>query len=475
MTANPVHPAARRGLRRIAWAMLISLALPPGATGAAETPEAGFSGASATRVVEPVFGGEAVIYEAGRGNPRSVVLVHGVGDNGARDFAHEIKWLAREHHVVTFDLPGFGRSSKSNAPYTPENYVAFIKRIADRHVGRPFVLIGHSMGGLISLRYSATHPQDVERLIVANVPGVLHRLSFTSQYVAQRSAEWLPDFLRPVERVEAWARKFFGRMERNNNLDPAAVLADAATREAMFSGEPAQIAGFALTHEDVTRWLTLVSAPTLVVWGSRDDVAPLRTGWLLVQKLAEARLTVLENSGHTPMEDVPEALRAAIEPFVRGGEWPAMSARPPVLPVAGNRQASARCEREHRVVYEGDYDSLVINRCRSVLIRNARVRELRVLYSTVEINNSVIGGGGSGLHARSSTITLNGGRLESDVPITALGSRLDFAGVEIIGRRAIAHGPVGSSLVFSLSTFDSPAGRRLAHDFFAVTPEHPLH
>jgi pimeloyl-ACP methyl ester carboxylesterase len=469
-----MNRAARRSLRCIVPLLLGLAVFPLAVLGAAEPPETGFSGATATRIAEPVFGGEAVVYEAGRGKPRSVVLVHGVGDNGARDFVREVEWLARDHHVVAFDLPGFGRSSRANAPYTPENYVAFIRHVVDRHVGRPFVLIGHSMGGLISLRYGATHPQDIERLVVASVPGVLHRLSFTSQYVAQRSAEWIPDFLRPVERVEAWARKFFGRMERTNSVDPAAVLADAARREAMFEGEPARIAGFALTHEDVTRWLARVAAPTLVVWGDRDDVAPLRTGGLLVQKLAAARLAVLKGSAHTPMEDVPEALRAAIEPFVRTGEWPASAAPAPALPAAGTRQASARCEREHRVVYEGDYDSLVVNRCRSVLIRNARVRELRVLYSTVEINNSVVGEGGSGLHARSSTITVNGGRFEADVPITALGSRLDFAGTEIVGRRAIAHGPVGSSLVFSLSTFESPAGRRLAHAFFAVTPEQPL-
>jgi pimeloyl-ACP methyl ester carboxylesterase len=432
------------------------------------------AGMRSERIETPVFGGEAVIYEAGPREARSVLLVHGIGNDGARDFAGEVEWLARDYHVVTFDLPGFGRSDKANAPYTPANFVAFVKSVVDRYTRGPVVLIGHSMGGLIALRYAATYPGDVERLVVADVPGVLHRLSFTSQLIARRAGEWFPDFLRPVERIEAWARKFLGRAERKTELDAQALLADADQRESYFNGQPAKIAGFALTMEDPSGWLPAVSVPTLIVWGRDDDVAPLRTGRLLALRLPQARLAVLDGVGHTPMEDDPKALRATIEPFVRAGDWPPGAETAPAPPATSPRQAAARCERDHHVTYDGNYDVLVINRCRHVRVRNARVRELRVLHSTVEIDNSVIGDGERALFARSSTVTVTGGRLEAAVAITALGSRLDLAGVEVVASRAIAQAPVASSLVFSLCRFDSPAGRRDVHDFFAVTPAQPL-
>src|SRR5687768_5564151 len=61
----------------------------------------------ATRFNEPIFGGQAVVHEAGREHPRSIVLIHGIGDNASSDFDDHVSWLARSYHVVTVDLPGF--------------------------------------------------------------------------------------------------------------------------------------------------------------------------------------------------------------------------------------------------------------------------------------------------------------------------------------------------------------------------------
>jgi pimeloyl-ACP methyl ester carboxylesterase len=163
------------------------------------------------RIAEPVFGGYAQLYQAGVGQARRIVLVHGIGDNGARDFEPLVPWLvAQGFHVLAFDLPGFGRSDKTNALYSPANYAAFVKFVADRYVRRPFVLLGHSMGAVVALRYSADHPEDVERLIVMNAPGILHRLSYSSQFLAHLGMTFLPSFMNPAGRIADFAHKLFG-------------------------------------------------------------------------------------------------------------------------------------------------------------------------------------------------------------------------------------------------------------------------
>ncbi|MDA1118599.1 MAG: alpha/beta hydrolase, partial [Proteobacteria bacterium] len=199
--------------------------------------EARMPGTRETRIAEPVFGREAVLYEAGLGRERSIVLVHGLGSNAAQDFAGVVQWMSRDFHVVTFDLPGFGASSKQNAAYTPANYVTFVKYVAAHHVRRPFVLVGHSMGALIALRYAATHPDDVQRLVVADVPGVLHRLSYMSRLASGGAAALLPGIPLPAERIEALARRLLGLAARAP-VDLAETVADPELRMRYLEGLP---------------------------------------------------------------------------------------------------------------------------------------------------------------------------------------------------------------------------------------------
>jgi pimeloyl-ACP methyl ester carboxylesterase len=145
-----------------------------------------------TVVTEPVFNGKARVFTAGPVAAPTVVLVHGLGDKAARDWDGLIAVLARDHHVVTFDLPGFGRSSKGNELYSPENYAAFLRYLVVEHIRtRPFSLVGHSMGGAIALRYAARYPQDVTALVLVDVPGILHRMAY-SKHLGHLGINFLP-------------------------------------------------------------------------------------------------------------------------------------------------------------------------------------------------------------------------------------------------------------------------------------------
>ncbi|RKX63621.1 MAG: hypothetical protein DRP42_07405, partial [Tenericutes bacterium] len=57
-------------------------------------------------VVDPVSNGETYLYEAGMGNQVSIILIHGAGDEGSLTWSNLIPELAKQYHVVTFDLPG---------------------------------------------------------------------------------------------------------------------------------------------------------------------------------------------------------------------------------------------------------------------------------------------------------------------------------------------------------------------------------
>jgi len=439
-----------------------------GALAAAE-PESRVPGTEARRIDEPVFGGQMAVYEAGRGNARGIMLVHGIGQEAARDFRDHIAWLQKSFHVVAVDLPGFGASDKANVLYSPENYSRVLKHVADRFLRGPFVLVGHSMGAVVSLRYAATHPEDVRRLVVIDAPGILHRYSVTSQYLAHFGLEFIPPAAEPLDWLTNLARKLLAPLERLH-FDPQVILSSPQLRQRLLGADPAKIAGLAVVSEDLRQELPKVRAETLIVWGAKDTLAPLRTGKVLALKLPRARLAVIEGAGHEVMLEAPERFRAVLEPFLEEGLPPA----PARAAAPSMKRGEGTCRNERNRVFEGEYDSLTLEGCQQARIRNARVRELRVLDSTVTIDDSRIGGGETGLYARSSTIVMTGGRIEGNVAITALESRLDLAGVEVEGREAAVTAPKRSYVVFSLCRVRSPRTQGEVHDFYAVTENNLL-
>ena len=425
-------------------------------------------GMEAHSIHEPVFNARMVVYEAGHGNSRSILLVHGIGQEGARDFRDHIAWLEQSFHVVAVDLPGFGVSDSANALYSPANYARVLKHVADRFMSRPFVLVGHSMGAVVSLRYAAAYPGDVQRLVVIDVPGVLHRYAAASQFLAHLGLEFVPPFLDPLERFTNFARRLLAPLERLT-LDPQVILSSPQLRQTLLGSDLATIAGLAVVSEDLRRVLPEVRADTLIVWGAQDTLAPLRTGRVLALKLPNARLVVIERAAHVPMKEAPERFRAALEAFLERGL--------PLGPSGVSRLArhgQGSCRNERNRVFAGEYDSLTLEGCPQVHILNARVRELRVLDSSATIDDSRIGGDETGMYARNSTIVMTGGRIEGDVAITAIASRLDLAAIEVEGRTAAVTAPQRSYVVFSLSRVQSPHTRGEVHDFYAVTPKNPL-
>jgi pimeloyl-ACP methyl ester carboxylesterase len=72
-----------------------------------------------------------------------------------------------EYHVRALDQRGHGDSAHANPPdYRYERYASDVAQVAEKLDLREFVLVGHSMGGLVSLVYAATHPGRVKALVV---------------------------------------------------------------------------------------------------------------------------------------------------------------------------------------------------------------------------------------------------------------------------------------------------------------------
>jgi len=446
--------------------MLVTLALGWLLAVSSEGMAAAASLGEQTVIREPVFQGRATVYESGRQHNKSVVLIHGIGDNAALDWQALVPQLAREYRVLTFDLPGFGRSDKANVLYSPANYAAFVKHVVEKYIHGPFYLVGHSMGGAVALRYAATYPRDVERLVLVDVAGILHRSSY-SQYLSHLGVSLLPNYFPgQSEQIGKLIGLVLGKAERLN-LDPELVVGNATMRQKVLQASPAKIAGLALVMDDFSELIPRVSAPTLIVWGKNDPIAPLRTGLLLQATLPDARLEVLENSEHVPMQDNADKFNALVLGHLHATATAPVPQR--ATPAATTR--TGRCERRQGMSFQGDYDRLVIRDCKNAVLRDVRARRLEIFDSSVEIESSDIG---DGLRIEDSTLTMTGGNIRGTIAITALSSHLDLAGVTIAATELAVRAPLESDLIFSVCRVNSPHIQGGLHTYKVIGPRNSM-
>ena len=270
-----------------------------------------------TQFKDQVFGGKAVVAERGLRAGPTVLLVHGVGENAAADWSLVERALAGRYRVLTVDLPGFGRSSHANKLYSPERYAQFLREVVVQIAGGPVLLVGHSMGGAVCLRFAATSPELVRRLALVDVAGVLHREAFVSHVVRQQVSRlgsygrWL------LPHAQRGGERLMGVSDRLG-LRPGAALRSAASRLALLGGNPSRIAGLALMVDALGATLELVRAETLLIWGTDDPIAPLRTGYLLRARLPNARLALIAGAHHVPMKERPADFNRLLLPFLAG-------------------------------------------------------------------------------------------------------------------------------------------------------------
>jgi proline iminopeptidase len=290
-----------------------------------------------------VADGTRLFYKVEGQGPDTLVVVHGGPGFSLESIRADLAPLAAHHRVIYYDQRGNGRSSPIGDPEP----LAVPRHIADldairRHFGlEKMVLLGNSWGGLLISAYAAAHPDRVERLILdAPAPPTLGYMREMNDRVSARAAErmsaaeqrrfaeifqtraWLaaPD---PIALCNDFGHLFF----RIYAFDPAVPVVSRGT---LCFGPPAVVRRSLWVNEAILRSLgefdlrpgvRRVTAPVLVLHGVAD-VVPLAGSRDWAASFPNARLLVMQRSGHLMHLEEPDAFFTAVEAFLGGG-WPA--------------------------------------------------------------------------------------------------------------------------------------------------------
>ncbi len=423
-------------------------------------------------VPEPEFGGQLLLVQSGMQHRQSVVLVHGLGKNGMRDWIEVIKGLESQYHVIAFDLPGFGASSAEAGRYSPTRYANVLNKVIDKYSHPRPIVVGHSLGGAVALRFASLYPQRLERLILVDAAGILERTAFLkhSTSLAAESGTQRPQVVqRALDSVDYLRNSL---VEQTGFLpDPMnAVYQNGNAWEWLVSDSPNTNAAYALVAENFSEAVFNMPVATYILWGDNDRVAPLRTGKLLARRLPQAQLDVIEGAGHVPMASHLDSFMQHLKP-VLSPRWQPL---PPTLVMddveltADERVNDLRCDRGGNITYSGRYGQIVINACRKVILRDLQADKITLQHSDVVMENVTIHSSDVGLETFKGVIDATNLDIRAPIGIRANASRLDLAGVTIEATQVAMQVQRKSRAIFSVSRFSSPVYRGYVHGAYSL-------
>ncbi len=424
--------------------------------------------ATAAVFTNPVFG-DSLWYETlGDRHRQPLVLIHGLGQNGARDWDPVVPALSRKFFVIRLDLPGFGRSARQNALYDPRNLAASVEALLTHLKVERAIVAGHSMGGTVALRLALDAPERVQRLVLVDAAGILHHSVF-SRFLASYGVELASQQgLGLGGLLGSVVEQAFRHLDEAP-VDPAlalgAVLNLPELRAGLLGADPVKIAALALTLEDFSDDLDRLDLPTLLIWNERDPITPVRTAHALAARLPNARLAILPGGNHMVMAEYPERFAELIAGFAESGPEPAPPAR-------GGRSSAAaasgsgedsRCEGKRGMRYTGRYRRIELRDCQGVVLDGVEAEALISRASSVSIRNSAIRAPGVAIEAYDSTLEITGSEIEGETGVVLHGSSLDAAGATLSGWTHALRTTAPARVVFSISTLRTQGARRPVH------------
>jgi pimeloyl-ACP methyl ester carboxylesterase len=238
---------------------------------------------------------------AGKGKP--IVILHGWG--GSSDSWEQVsKILALTgYKVISPDFPGFGKSLTPLKIWNLTNYMDWLENFLDFLKLKKVSIISHSFGGRVAVKFAAKYPNRIEKLILCSPAGVRIKPNLSTRTTLYANAAGGFIFNKKALNLfkgslKSWSYFFL----RNTDY----VKASKAMREIMKK----------VLEEDLTQKLSEIKSKTLIIWGAKDKLIPLKYAYVFKGYIKNSKLKVLPKIGHSPHLENPEKLLEVIFKFL---------------------------------------------------------------------------------------------------------------------------------------------------------------
>lgn len=231
----------------------------------------------------------------------NIFLLHGWGQS-TKAFREVCQHLATSFTVYNIDLPGFGLSEKPLYVYDTNDYADIIKGLVDYYQLEKLIIIGHSFGGRVAIKYTSRY-NHVNKLILVDSAGIVHKKKM-SFYLKVYTFKLLKKcFSLPL--LKKYKQKVLNHFGSNDYKN-----ADSMMKQILVK----------VVNEDLRDEMNNISCPTLLVWGTDDVVTPISDAYIMKEKLKDAGIVKIENAGHFSYLQNKYLFLSVLDAFLKGNQ-----------------------------------------------------------------------------------------------------------------------------------------------------------
>ena len=235
------------------------------------------------------------------GKGMSVLLLHGWGGS-IQTMMPVFNMLKSKFRVIALDLPGFGKSSIPKESWNSFDYAQCIHKFILSMDINELILFGHSHGGRISIILASSH-NYVKKLILIDSAGIIPK-RFLNYYVKVYWFKFLKRIylLIPAKNKEEKLNKFYRKYGSEDYKDSEGIMRQTMVR---------------VINDDLSKLLPFIKAPSLLIWGEKDQDTPLYMGELMEKLIPDSGLVVLKGAGHYSYAENFIQFSAIIDVFLK--------------------------------------------------------------------------------------------------------------------------------------------------------------
>ncbi len=222
-----------------------------------------------------------------------LVFLHGWGAD-----KNSFLWLKdyfSEFSLIFVDFPGFGESPEPNVPYSVSNYVEVLKNLLDDFEIDELVLVGHSFGGRVAIKFSFFYQHSYKKfkLCLIDSAGILPRRGVVYYY-------------------KIFKFKLLKRFCKNKSK-----LVKYGSSDFVKLSEVMKKTFISVVNEDLSRFAKFIVKPTLIVWGEKDTETKMFMARKLNRLISGSRLEIILGAGHFSFLDSPNEFIILLDTFIK--------------------------------------------------------------------------------------------------------------------------------------------------------------
>lgn len=217
------------------------------------------------------------------GEGKDIILLHGWGQN-IEMMKPLGDYFCDRFRITILDLPGFGESDEPKNTWTIDDYELMLEDFINKLKIKKPIVIGHSFGGRLAIRYCARNP--IEKLVLFGSPCIRIQEALPLKVRMLKTLKKLPG----MDKIGEYMKQYIGSRDYK--------AASPVMRQTLIE----------VVNEDLSHYAKEIEEPTLLIWGQNDTEAPVAEAKELEKIMIDAALIVLPGTHYAYLENLQQVV-----------------------------------------------------------------------------------------------------------------------------------------------------------------------